>query len=300
MMKVRKRWYVQAVDLLWRLFRLGIYLVILWIIGEVFLFSRYKIPSESMEPTLLSGDYIIVNKMSMGARLFDITTSVGREPSGFHRVWGYSKLKQGDIVVFNDPYPRTRDSIEFDIRKYFVKRCWGVAGDSLTIEEGYYKNNGQLLTNISHEVKNKQDSLHYVFYEGERKVRGLSIKAFPKRTFLGWTIINYGPLYIPRKDDILLLNKKHFLIYKNLIEWETRKKLVWHNEAAYLDGVVLTSYRFEKSYYFVGGDNVFNSVDSRYWGLVPEDFIAGKVAFIWNSINPMNNKVRWNRLGRVR
>lgn len=253
-----------------------------------------------MEPTLLSGDYIIVNKMSMGARLFDITTSVGREPSGFHRVWGYSKLKQGDIVVFNDPYPRTRDSIEFDIRKYFVKRCWGIPGDSLTIEEGYYKNNGQLLTNISHEVKNKQDSLHYVFYKGEKKVRGLSIKAFPKRTFLDWTIINYGPLYIPRKDDILFLNKKHFLIYKNLIEWETRKKPVWHNEAAYLDGVVLTSYRFEKSYYFVGGDNVFNSVDSRYWGLVPEDFIAGKVAFIWNSINPMNNKVRWNRLGRVR
>lgn len=300
MIKMKKSWCMQGMDLLWRFFKAGICLVILWVIIEVFLFSRYKIPSESMEPTLLSGDYIVVNKMYMGARLFDIPASVGREPSGFHRVWGYSKLKQGNIVVFNDPYPRTRDSIEFDIRKYFVKRCWGIPGDSLTIEEGYYKNNGQLLADIPDKVKNKQDSLHYVFYKGEKKVRGLSIKAFPKRTFLGWTIINYGPLYIPRKGDVLFLNEKHFLIYKNLIEWETRKKLVWNNGVAYLDGKELVTYCFEKSYCFVGGDNVFNSVDSRYWGLVPEEFIAGKVAFIWNSINPINDKIRWNRLGRVR
>lgn len=299
MMKTGKSWYIQGLDLLWRFFKIGICLVILWTISEVFLFSRYKIPSESMEPTLLSGDYIFVNKMYMGARIFDIVASVEREPSGFHRIWGYSQLKPGDIVVFNDPYPRTRDSIEFDVRKYFVKRCWGIPGDSLTIEEGYYKNKGQL-ADIPDEVINKQDSLHYVFYNGERKVRGLSIKAFPKRTFLGWTIINYGPLYIPRKGDVLLLNEKHFLIYKNLIEWETRKRLVWNNGVAYLDGRELVTYCFEKSYCFVGGDNVFNSVDSRYWGLVPEEFIAGKVAFIWNSINPMNNKVRWNRLGRVR
>lgn len=300
MMKTGKSWYIKGLDLLWRFFKIGICLVILWTISEVFLFSRYKIPSESMEPTLLSGDYIIVNKMYMGARIFDIVASVEREPSSFHRIWGYSKLKPGDIVVFNDPYPRTRDSIEFDVRKYFVKRCWGIPGDSLTIEKGFYQNKRLLLADIPDEVINKQDSLHYVFYKGERKVRGLSIKAFPKRTFLGWTIINYGPLYIPRKDDILLLNEKHFLLYRNLIEWETRKRLVWSNGAAYLDGRELVSYCFEKSYYFVGGDNVFNSVDSRYWGLVPEEFIAGKVAFIWNSINPMNNKVRWNRLGRVR
>ena len=45
----------------------------------------------------------------------------------------------------------------------------------------------------------------------------------------------------------------------------------------------------------MAGDNVFNSRDSRYWGLLPEDYIIGKAVRIWKSINPKTKKIRMDR-----
>ena len=52
---------------------------------------------------------------------------------------------------------------------------------------------------------------------------------------------------------------------------------------------------FSHDYYFMGGDKVENSQDSRYWGLLPDDLIVGKAAYIWKSKEPYFNKIRWNR-----
>ena len=298
-MKIRN-WIECSLNIVWKILKIGVCLVLCWVGAQVFLFSSYSIPSDSMDPTLLPGDRILVNKTYMGARLFNLKAAFEHEPFKIYRTWGWGKLKTGDVAVFNYPYPQTRDRIGFDIMAYYVKRCIGTPGDSLEIVKGYYKINGKILIDLPTPVRRQQDSLHYVFCFGEKKIQGVSTKAFPKKKKIGWSIVNFGPLYIPKKGDILLLNERHFLIYSKLIEWEQRKKLVWTNGAAYLDGKKITHYHFKKNYYFMSGDNVFNSVDARYWGLIPEEFIAGKVTTIWKSVHPYTGEMRWERIGGVR
>ena len=69
-----------------------------------------------------------------------------------------------------------------------------------------------------------------------------------------------------------------------------------------IDGKSLTSYTFKQNYYFMMGDNRHNSLDSRYWGFVPEDHIVGKALFIWFSVDQearLLKKVRWGRIGNI-
>lgn len=299
MMKI-KNWIECGINIVWKIFVIGICIFLCWLGAQIFLFSSYNIPSDSMQPTLQPGDRILVNKTCMGARLFDLRPAFEHRPFKIYRTWGWNKLKTGDVAVFNYPYPQTRDSIGFDIMTYYVKRCIGTPGDSLEIVKGYYKINGKKWIDMPVSVRRKQDSLHYVFCYGERKIHGVSTKAFPKKKKIGWSILDFGPLYIPKKGDILFLNERHYLLYRRLIEWEQGKKLIWENGSAYLDGKRIAYYHFKKNYYFMGGDNVFSSVDSRYWGLVPEEFIAGKATLIWKSIEPYSEKMRWERIGKIR
>ncbi len=289
----------KGINLLWLGIKVGICLLIGRTLGQVFLLSTYCIPTDSMLPTLLPGDQIVVNKTCMGARLFSLNDAFEHKSLRIYRTPGWSSLKAGEVAVFNYPYTQTRDSIGFDVMTYYVKRCWGTPGDSLSIVEGRYQLNGQPIAGIPQAVRQKQDSLHHVFYHGDRVIRGVSIKAFPKNKEIGWTIVNFGPLYIPKEGDVLELNRRHYLLYRLLIEWESGKKLKWENSEAWMDGRVIKEYLFKKNYYFMGGDNVFSSVDARYWGLLPEEYIAGKVVGIWKSVDPYTDEMRWERIGFI-
>lgn len=291
-----RKWIQHTLRLLDRTVSVGLWLVGGWIFTIVFLFASYNIPSSSMKPTLLPGDYILVDKTYLGARIFNLQASIEHKPFKIYRVWGRNQLKAGDITIFNYPYPQTRDSIGFDILSYYVKRCVGVPGDSLSIDESYYQINGHPLTVFPSAVCHLHDSLHQVFTTGEKHIKGVSINAYPKQKEIGWTTINFGPFYIPRKGDYLTISRQHFLLYRTLIEWETGQKLIWHEDGAYLNGKKLIAYHFQENYYFMAGDNVFDSVDSRYWGLLPESYIAGKAVRIWQSKNRFTGDMNWDRV----
>ena len=97
-----------------------------------------------------------------------------------------------------------------------------------------------------------------------------------------WSVRNFGPIFVPRKNSIIFLTPRLAILFKRIIEWETHKKMVINLKTGniYLGGKLIKYYRFISNYYFLVGDNVLSSYDSRYWGFVPEDYIIGVVSWI--------------------
>ncbi|WP_181151291.1 signal peptidase I [Sphingobacterium gobiense] len=254
------------------------------IILRTLVFASFKIPSLSMKPTLLSGDFILVNKLVVGPRIDFLGNKRNGEPI---RLAGYGTIKRNSVLVFNDPYYRSpsREIVQ-NWNVYYVKRCVGTPGDTLHIQDGNYYIDGRLNT-----LANKFHirDLNRALYMSPREYAPKMFKA------LEWTIDNFGPIYIPQKGDIITLDTLNIYLYRPLIEYETGKKLVKRNGAFSLDGQACKLYKFKLNYYFMAGDLATDSKDSRYWGLLPEDHIVGKVAYIWKSRDPSTDAYRWER-----
>ncbi len=115
----------------------------------------------------------------------------------------------------------------------------------------------------------------------------------------GWNGDNFGPIYIPKEGITVKLDLKSLPFYKKIIsEYEHNNLKVIGNDI-YINDKIATTYTFKQDYYWMMGDNRHNSLDSRYWGYVPEDHIVGKPVFIWMSWDSNGkgfNKIRWNRM----
>ena len=85
------------------------------------------------------------------------------------------------------------------------------------------------------------------------------------------------------------------MLYKNLIEYETERTISVKNGIFYLGDSIIQSYTFLQDNYFMAGDYIFDSVDSRYWGLLPDDLVVGKASIIWKSEDMKTGKYQWDR-----
>lgn len=137
---------------------------------------------------------------------------------------------------------------------------------------------GRLFPNIS---MNPEDSLLAAKYQ-----------QYPK-----WNSNHSGPIYIPKKGDSIILNAWTYQLYQRVIRTYEKNTLEQKDSLFYINGAPASAYTFKMNYYFMMGDNRDNSLDSRYWGFVPEDHIIGKPAFTVISIAP-DGKKRWNRVLR--
>ena len=124
---------------------------------------------------------------------------------------------------------------------------------------------------------------------------------YPLNGNMHWTRDNYGPIWIPAKGESIDLTLKNLPIYERPIRTYEGNKLEVKDGKIYINDKETTKYTFKMDYYWMQGDNRHNSLDSRYWGFVPEDHIVGKPIFIWWSSDPDRggfSGIRWNRLFR--
>lgn len=204
-------------------------LLAVWVIRS-FLIQPYRVPTGSLEPTIMPGDFIAVNQFSYGVR-FPVLNS---------KIITVGEPKRGDIALFRWPV---------NPAVVFVKRVIGLPGDHVV-----YKN----------------------------KVLYINGKKMTQR-FIG-TGFDYGnaagqiqPVDIYEEN----LNGVKHKIFRHAQGGETKNY----------------DLKVPAGHYFMMGDNRDNSDDSRFWGAVPERNFIGKAFGVWMSWDPINSKVRWNRIG---
>lgn len=266
-------------------------LVALHFARRVYIADQFVIPTESMLPTMIPGDRVIVNKLIFGARIYDEFDFGDGVAMKSHRTRGWRKIKHNDILIFNFPINRNTYKIEFKLNYVYGKRCIGLPGDTVSIINGYFINsnfNG-ILGNI--------ESQHALSQTPDSLIPFNVIYAMPfDPVNYGWTVKNFGPLYIPKAGGKIHINAKNIALYRLPIEFET-------GQAFDIDSVgnltlgkqSITEYTFTKSFYFMCGDNVLDSNDSRYWGFVPEEFIVGVVSHVTYSQDKITEKFVLNR-----
>ena len=232
-------------------------------VRRIFIAERFKVPSNSMQPTLVPGDKIWVNKMLVGARIYKSLDFEDHAPLKCFRMPGIRNIRPGDVICFNNPLGYDEwTKIEFKINYVYCKRVVGTPGDTVGVKDGItWNNNYEGIIGV---------------LENQMKIHDTPDSILWRTTFMGtmpftksmWTIKNFGPLYIPQKGATIELDSIGRAIYGPVIEYETG---YWPTDE-------VTSHTFLHDYYFAFGDNSMDSNDSRYWGFIPEDFIIGIVA----------------------
>jgi len=118
-----------------------------------------------------------------------------------------------------------------------------------------------------------------------------------------WTENDFGPLWIPAEGATIAINDSTLQLYgRTIVLYDHNDDAKIEKGKLIIDGTEVTSYTFKQNYYFMMGDNRHNSLDSRFWGFVPEDHIVGKAFFIWLSLDrdeSFINKIRWSRFFKL-
>ena len=127
---------------------------------------------------------------------------------------------------------------------------------------------------------------------------GQDTDIFPFTGKTRWTRDYFGPLWIPKKGVTVTLTRENLPLYERIIRTYEGNELEVTPDQILINKQAVTTYTFKQDYYFMMGDNRHNSLDSRYWGFVPEDHVVGTPSIIWLSTDATKafpGSIRWKR-----
>jgi len=236
-----------------------------------FVVQGYGVQSGSMENTVMTGDFVFANKFIYGSKsplylpFSDIRIPFFELPSLRHP-------RTGDVVVFD--WPGNRDQVRPTEQQNYVKRCIGTPGDTVrVINRVLYVNH--VMIPFPPNSKFETTSVYPKGYPDP--------EIFPKGS--NFNQDNYGPIVVPRKGEVIKLDQANFAKWKTFIEREGHTCNLSGLDVL-VDGKPTDRYTVEHDYYFMMGDNRENSLDSRFWGFVPDQNIIGEAMIVYWSWDP--------------
>ena len=203
--------------------------IVVVFLARSFWVEPFKIPSGSMKPTLLVGDFILVNKYTYGIRL----------PVVNRKIMEVGEVKRGDVVVFRYPVDPSLD---------YIKRVVGLPGDVVAYSGRQISINGT-------PVPFQQTGSYADADTGFMRLPVFSEKLGEK---------THAVMVVPPEPPVNLAGVRQFPSRNNCE----------YNDSGF-------TCRIPAGHYFVMGDNRDQSLDSRYWGFVPDDHLKGRAFLVW-------------------
>lgn len=233
----------------------------------------------------------------------------------YRRLPGYAKIDKGDIVVFDHPEQWSNEMIvkrcvalPYDTisiinnRRYIngkeieeppmVKYSYNIFPNSNSLNQDSLLRYGVKSRDFLWE---SDSSFHYsmtkqvAFQLSEASfIDSVVIDNFPEGSIgpqlfphnKKYTQENYGPLVVPGKEMKVELDTLNLPLFYNSIVRDENNVIEVNEHGIFINGVLTNSYTFKQNYYFFVGDNRYNSIDSRFWGFIPESAVIGKVSKI--------------------
>ena len=196
-----------------------------------------------------------------------------------------SNTNENEYLIYTDdqgiPIKKVRE-LSIDIREIIDNE----KELSLTFNDANKIRNSNEFDTIFRSIK-KTNYINSVFFPGNKR--------------FNWSNDQLGPIYIPKAGEKIKLTIDDLPLYKKIIRDYEKNELEVVDNNIYINGEISSNYTFKQDYYWMMGDNRYNSEDSRVWGFVPFDHVLGKPVFIWMSIDGLFNgisnwKFRWNRV----
>ena len=309
-----------------------VFIVLTVLLVKVTVLEAYIVPTGSMENTIMTGDFLIGSRFVYGMRTPDWIGIPYTDIGFFIPYIKFPEFKiptTGDVLIFK--YPR-------DKYVKYVKRCVAGPGDTLIVQEKkLYVNgveipmweNGKYLTApmqknyrqsdifLSSETNINKDNIGPIYVPKSGDV--FQIHEETNWRFLLPIILMEEHTAILENNEVeyeftlqdpneLFRRKGKDDVYENyfpkgplLTPWS---KAIKDEDFQFLviDGIPAsewTEYKVSQNYYWAMGDNRDNSLDSRYWGYIPENNILGEALFTYFSLDLDSWMPRWDRIGTV-
>ncbi len=298
--------------------------LVMALIAIVYVIQAFKIPTGSMENSLLIGDFLLGLKFIYGAPV---------APFLYAKFPGFTDPKPGDVIIFKYPGPEKKD---------YIKRCVAGPGQTIRIDDmkvtvdgkelvlpprGQYIRGGMLDPQIRQfeplRVPKKGDTLqcspeidarHFIFYkhllhqENPRADVTCKVQLYINGEFSNnLKVINIGGM--DRSFNDLDFNRFfNWVDIDNIEKYLARQfgdKTVEVKKLILINGAIVRSYVCKYDNYFMMGDNRDNSTDSRYWGFLNRNFVKAKAFILYFSLDSetplwqLPLKIRWNRIGKL-